>query len=273
MIRDTVIEPPRGFAPLAWRDLVRHRELLGFLVWRDVIVRYKQTALGAAWAVLQAGLTIAVFTVLFGRLAGIDSEGVPYAVFSIAGVLPWLYFQNAVTHAANSLVANQRLVTKVWFPRVFLPMASTAAALVDYAIAGVLLVGICAWHGVSPGAEILALPLAILGAVVAANGAGMLLGALNVRYRDVRHVTPFLLQLWMFATPVIYPPKLLPEGARSWLALNPMAGFVDAHRAAILPDKVVDWGAFGVSAAAAAVLWVVGAVVFRRAERTFADVI
>jgi lipopolysaccharide transport system permease protein len=269
----TVIEPPRGFAPFDLGELLRHRELLLFLTWRDVTVRYKQTVLGALWAVLQPALTMVVFTVLFGTLARFPSEGAPYAVFSYAGLLPWVYFQNGVTHAGNSVVANARLVTKVYFPRIFLPMASTVAAVLDYAIALGLLAVLMVAYGIAPSAELLVLPLLLPLSFLAATGVGMGLGALNVRYRDVRYVTPFLLQIWMFLTPVIYPMSMVPERFRWLAALNPMSGIVEAHRAAVLPEKAVDWTALAVAAAGSAALFALGALYFKRVERTFADVI
>lgn len=269
----TVIEPPRGWAPLDWRELVRHRELLFFLTWRDIKVRYKQTALGALWAVLQPAMTMVVFTVLFGHLAKIPSEDVPYAVFSYAGLLPWVYFQSGVSHAGNSVVVNARLVTKVWFPRIFLPVASTLAAVLDYGISLGLLVVLMVYYEIVPDAELLVLPLLLPLSFLAATGVGSLLGAMNVKYRDIRYITPFLLQLWMFLTPVIYPVSMVPERFRWLVSLNPMGGIVDAHRAAILPDKFVDWGSLGVSAAVAMALFVLGAFYFKRVERSFADII
>lgn len=269
----TVIEPPRAWAPLDLSELWRHRELLYFLTWRDVKVRYKQTALGAAWAVLQPALLMVVFTVLFGRVAKIPSEGVPYAVFSYAGLLPWFYFQSATTHGASSLVANARLITKTYFPRVYLPLASALAAVLDYLIALGLLAVLMLAYGIAPSAELLALPLLLPLAFVTAAATGILLGALNVEYRDLRYVTPFLLQVWMFVTPVIYPPSSVPESLRWLLLINPMGGVVDAHRAAILPDKAIDWSGLALSAAAATVLLVVAVFTFKRAERSFADVI
>ena len=269
----TVIEPPRGWAPLDFRELLRHRELLYFLTWRDIVVRYKQTVLGAFWAILQPALTMVVFTILFGVMARFPSEGVDYAVFSYAGLLPWVYFQNGVAKAGNSVVGNARLVTKVYFPRIFLPVASTMAAVLDYSISLGLLVVLMLVYEIAPDAEILVLPLLLPLSFLAATGVGTLLGAMNVKYRDVRYVTPFLLQLWMFLTPVIYPVSMVPEQFRWLVALNPMGGIVDAHRAAILPDKPIEWGPLGVSAAVALALFFLGAFYFKRVERSFADII
>ncbi|MEM7204576.1 MAG: ABC transporter permease [Planctomycetota bacterium] len=265
--------PARSWAALDLGELWRHRELLLFLAWRDVKVRYKQTVLGGLWAVLQPALMMVVFTIIFGRYAGIDSEGAPYEVFSYAGLLPWVYFQGATTHGANSLVANARLITKTYFPRLYLPMASTMAAVLDYAIALLLLAVLMAVFGVVPDAELACLPLLLPLALLAAAGAGALLGALNVEYRDLRYVTPFLMQLWMFATPVIWPATGVPEGRRWLLGLNPMGGIVDAHRAAVLPGKSIDWSLLGLSAATSLLLLAVGLLYFRRVERSFADVI
>ncbi len=268
----TVIEPSRGFRA-SWAEFVERRELLGFLVWRDLVVRYRQTVLGAAWAVLQPALTMVVFTVLFGRLANMPSQGVPYPVFSYAGLLLWFYFQNSVSKGGQSLVNNTRLLTKVHFPRIFLPLAATLAALVDYAIAIALLVVLMVYYDLAVDIEIAVLPLTVALAFAAATGAACLFGAANVRYRDVRYVLPFTLQLWMFATPVIWPLDQVPADWRWAAALNPMAGVLAAHRAAILPTVAVDWQAMAVSTAATAVLLAAGTAYFRRVESTFADVV
>ncbi len=270
----TVLTPSRGLIPLDIRELVAHRELLWFLTWRDIKVRYKQTLLGVLWAVLQPLATMVVFTVFFGRLAGMQSDVQgPYALFAYTGLLVWLFFANSVVNASQSLVANTNLVTKVYFPRLFVPLAATFAALVDYAIALVLLFAIILFYGVAPDLEFLALPLVLPVAFLAASGVGMLLAALNVEYRDVRHATPFLIQLWLFLTPVIYPVTLVPEKWSWLLFLNPMSGIVHVHRAVLDPNTHADWGALAISFAVSAVIFLVGAFTFKRMERSFADVI
>jgi lipopolysaccharide transport system permease protein len=269
----TVIEPPRGWAPLEVREFLQHRELLYFLTWRDLAVRYKQTALGGLWAVLQPAIMVAVFSVVFHRMAGMPSQGAPYPVFSFAGLLPWLYFHNAVIHGSNSTVANARLMTKIFFPRAYLPVASALAATVDYLIAMALLAVVMAAYGVAPHAELLALPLLLPWTFLAASGLAMLLAALNVRYRDVRHVIPFAMQVWMFLSPVVYSVEQVPANLRWLVALNPMGGLVDAHRAAVLPGTAIHWGSLALSAGCAVLLFAVGAGYFKRAERSFADLV
>ena len=273
VVNKTVILPTQGWASVDFRELLRYRELLYFLTWRDIKVRYKQTVLGAAWAVLQPALTMIIFTVFFGRMANIPSEGVPYPIFSYAGLLPWFYFANAVTFSSNSLIGDARLINKVYFPRLFIPMGSTLAGLLDYSISTVLLVVIMGYYGMVPDAGILLLPLLMVFCFMAATGAGMLTAALNVQYRDIRYAIPFLMQLWLFLTPVIYPSSMLSPGYQWVMALNPMAGLVEAHRAAVLPDTTVDWTSLGTSVAVATALFVVGVLYFKRVERSFADVI
>jgi lipopolysaccharide transport system permease protein len=266
---------PEGTAPWAgFAELWRSRELLFHLAARDVKARYKQTVLGAAWAVLQPLLLMAIFSVVFGRLAGLGrtTDGVPYPLYVFAGLLPWTFFSTAVSSSSASLVTNANLVKKVYFPRLALPLASLGAPLVDLAIAlGVLaLIGLT--YGGRPSASLLLAPLFLLGTVLAAAGVGCLLGALTVTYRDFRHVVPFLLQFWLFATPVIYPVRLAPESWRPFFALNPMAGMVDGFRAAVL-DRPPDVLNTLISAGVALTLLLAGTWVFHRVERGFADVI
>jgi lipopolysaccharide transport system permease protein len=270
----TIIEPPRRFVPLDLGELVRHRELLWFLAWRDVKVRYKQTLLGVSWVVLQPLATMTIFTVFFGRLAKLDTGGVPYPLFSFAGLLIWLYFANAVSGASNSLVVNVNLITKVYFPRLFVPVGATLAGIVDYSISILLLVGMMFLYDVTPDVELLALPLVLGIAFVTATGFGMLLAALNVEYRDVRYATPFLIQLWLFVSPVIWDLSTVGASGYRWLlALNPMCGIVDAHRAAILPERAIDWTLLGVSGLVSGAVFVASAFYFKKMERSFADVI
>lgn len=273
MLTKTVIQPSSGWAPIDLRELASHRELLYFLTWRDIKVRYKQTVLGAAWAVLQPLMMMAIFSVFFGRWAKIPSDGIAHPIFFYTGLLPWLYFANSVSNASSSLIGDSKLITKVYFPRVFIPMGATLAALLDYGIALALSSVMLAWYGITPDAGILLLPALVPIFFLAATGAGMLLSALNVQYRDVRYAIPFVIQIGLFLSLVIFPASVIPQSYRWMIYLNPMAGVVEAHRAAILPGVDVDAGALAISAASTAVLFVVGAFYFKRVERSFADVI
>jgi len=266
----TVIRPSSGWSGLHLRDLWTSRELVYFLVWRDVKVRYKQTALGAAWALLQPLLAMCVFSLFFGRLARVGSDGVPYPLFNLAGLVPWTYFAFSLTEAANSVVGSRQLITKVYFPRLAIPLAPVLAGLVDLAIAFGLLLAVMAWYGFVPGPRILLVPLLVLLTAVTAFGAGLWLAALNVRYRDVRYVLPFLTQLWLFATPVVYPSSLVPAAWRPVYGLNPMAGVVDGFRWALL-GAGSPWGTLPVSICTAVALVAGGAYYCRRMERSFAD--
>ena len=267
------IRPRRGRAPIDLPALWQYRELLYFLAWRDFKVRYRQTFLGAAWAVLQPLVTMVVFSVIFGRLAGIPSDGVPYPVFAFAALVPWTFFSTGVTQAANSLVGGQNLVKKVYFPRLVIPIAAVLTGVVDLAIAGVVLIGLMLGFGIVPGlSTVWVVPLAGL-AFVTALGVGVWLAALNVRYRDVRYLVPFLLQIWLFATPVAYPSSLLDEPWRTLYALNPMVGVVEGTRWALLGTATAPGPLILVSSAVAVLLLVTGAAYFRRVEGTFADVV
>jgi len=267
-----VIDAATGGSAVNLRELWHYRDLLYFLTWRDIAVRYKQTALGVLWAILQPLLSMVVFTIFLGRLAGVPSDGVPYPIFSYLGLLPWMYFSGAVTRSGASVVGSANLLTRVYFPRVLVPLSATLSALVDFAIAFAVLGGLMGWYGIRPALSIVLLvPLAALTAV-AATGIGMWLAALNVRYRDVQYAIPFLMQLWMFATPVVYPTSIVPERWRPLFALNPMTGIIEAYRAAVL-GRPLDWGTLGVSALSAVLLAAVGAWQFHRMERTLADVV
>lgn len=255
------------------REVWRYRELLYFLAWRDLKVRYKQTVLGLAWAILQPVLTMVVFSVVFGHLAKVPSDGVPYPVFVYGALLPWSLFAHALTESSQSLVANRALITKVYFPRLVIPIAPLFVALVDFAIAGIVLAGIMAWYGIVPDVAILTAPLFVLLALLTALAVGIWLAALNVRYRDVRYALPFLTQLWFFATPVAYPSSLLPEPWRSLYGLNPMAGVVEGFRWALLGHADVPGPLIAVSVVSVLALLVVGLRYFTRVERAFADVI
>jgi lipopolysaccharide transport system permease protein len=274
-----VIEPERGWTTLKLPELWSYRELLFFLVWRDVKVRYKQTLLGAAWAILQPLAAMVVFTIFFGRLAGVGSDGLPYPLFSYAGLLPWTFFAQGLSQSSDSLVGSQNLIKKVYFPRLVIPTSSVLGGLVDFALAFVVLVGMMAWYRVAPTAAVFALPLLLLLAFATALGVGMWLSALNVQYRDVKYVVPFFIQLWLFVTPVIYPTshvtaKLAELGLPAWVyGLNPMAGVVEGFRWALLGTGNAPGPILAASAAVAALLVVSGAYYFRRMEKTFADVV
>lgn len=269
----TVIRPARGWVSLNLRELWHYRELLYFLVWRDVKVRYKQTVLGAAWAILQPIATMVVFTLFFGRLAGVPSDGVPYPLFSLAALVPWTFFSTGLVQSSNSLVGSQQLITKVYFPRLAIPIASVLAGVVDFALAFVVLLGVMVAYGAVPGPRVVWIfPLLTL-AFVTALGVGLWLAALHVRYRDVRYVMPFFVQLWLLATPIAYPSSLLAEPWRTLYGINPMVGVVEGFRWALLGTDTAPGPAVAISSLVAVALLLGGVVYFRRTERTFADVI
>ena len=267
-----VIEAGRGSLWDALGELSTHRELLYFLTWRDVKLRYKQTVLGALWAMLQPLLMMVVFTVLFGRLAHVPSDGLPYPIFAFAGVVPWQFFQNAVSQSGASLIGNSQLVTKVYFPRMAIPGAAIGAALFDFAIALLILFVMMACYGIAPGAVIAMLPALVALLAVFAGAVGMWIAGMNVKYRDIKYVLPFMLQLWMFATPVIYPASFLPAAWRWLLMLNPLTGIIGGFRSAVL-DKPFDWPAMAVAAVLTLTSAAYSVWSFRRMERSFADVI
>jgi lipopolysaccharide transport system permease protein len=268
-----VIEPPRGDFRLGLRELWAHRELVYFLTWRDIKVRYKQTALGAAWAILQPLSTMVVFSLFFGRLAKVPSDGVPYPLFAFAALVPWTFFANGLTQSANSVVASQNLVTKVYFPRLAIPIATVLAGVLDFVLAFLLLVVLMMYYGVTPSARVLLIvPFSLL-ALVTALGVGFWLAALNVQYRDVRYTVPFLVQIWLFATPIAYPSSLLSEPWRTIYGLNPMVAVVDGFRSALLGTPAPSPATIAVSSVAAIVVAIGGAIYFRRMERTFADLV
>lgn len=268
-----VIRPSRGWVPLNLAGLWEFRELLYFLVWRDIKVRYKQTALGVAWAIIQPFFTMVVFSIFFGRLAKIPSDGIPYPIFAYCALLPWQLFAHALTESSNSLVANERLISKVYFPRLVVPIAPVLAGLVDFVIAFVILIGMMIYYRVTPTLAIWTVPLFLVLAVGAALGVGLWLSALNVQYRDVRYTVPFLTQFWLFATPVAYPSSLVPEPWRALYGLNPMAGVVEGFRWALLGRGEIPGPLLAVSVAVVLLLFVGGLYYFRRMEKTFADVV
>ena len=268
-----ILRPSKGFLRLDLSALWEYRELLYFLVWRDIKVRYKQTALGAAWAILQPVMTMIVFSIFFGRLAKVPSDGVPYPIFAYVALLPWQLFAFALSESSNSLVASQNLITKVYFPRLVIPISSVLAGLVDFAIAFVILLAMMLYYGIVPTAVMALLPLFLLLAVVTALAVGLWLSALNVKYRDVRYTIPFLTQFWMFATPVAYPASLVPEKWRALYGLNPMAGVVEGFRWALLGKSHTPGPLLWVSVAAVVVLLIGGLRYFKKTESTFADIV
>lgn len=267
-----IVEPRKGLN-LRLSELWEYRDLLYFLVWRDVKVRYKQTALGALWAILQPVLATLVFTIFFGRLAKLPSNGIPYPIFAYTAMVPWQLFAYSLSESANSLVNNQNLIRKVYFPRLVIPLAAVLAGLVDFSISFLLLLIMMLYFGIVPTAAIMALPLLLLLAVGSALAVGIWLSALNVQYRDVRYTIPFLTQLWLFATPVVYPSTLVPQQWRALYGLNPMAGVVEGFRWALLGSKGGVGPLIWVSAAVVLLLLAGGVLYFRRMESTFADVV
>lgn len=268
----TVIEPRRGWRSLDLRELWAYRDLLRVLTERDVKVRYKQTVLGVLWAVIQPVMTMVVFTIFFGRLAKMPSDGLPYPIFVYAALLPWTFFANAIATSGNSLVGSAQLVSKVYFPRLIIPLASVGAGLIDFAISAVILLLLMLYYGIGWSLNLLAVPLLVPLVIFTALGVGTLLSALTVAYRDFRYVIPFLVQLWLFATPVIYPASLVPEGWRWLVFLNPMAGIIEGFRSAFL-DRPFDLASLAISTAVALLIFLAGVFYFEKVERRFADII
>lgn len=266
------IEPNKKWSPIELRDLWAFRELLYFLTWRDVKVRYKQTELGVAWAIIQPLLTMVIFTLFFGRLAGVPSDNVPYPLFAYAGLLPWTFFANAISNSGNSLIGNANLITKVYFPRMIIPGAAVAAGLVDFAIALVILILLMIYYRIALSWSLLMFPVVAVLTALLALGVGMWLSALNVKYRDVRFALPFLIQLWMFVSPVIYPASFLPVRVRWLLSLNPMTGIIEGYRSSLF-NRPFNWIALAVSTSITLAFLIYAAFVFRKMEKSFADVV
>ena len=267
------ITPPRGWLELNLRELWQFRELAYFFVWRDIKIRYKQTAIGAAWAVLQPLMTMLVFSLFFGRLAKIPSGGIPYPIFYLAALLPWMYFAGALQNASNSVVEHQRVITKVYFPRLVLPLSAVVSGLLDFFFGFLIFLVMMLFYHTSPGRAFLLFPAFLLLAVATALGAGMWLSALNAIYRDVRYVLPFLIQFWMFVSPVAYPSSLVPERWRGLYGLNPMAGVVEGFRWALTGKGQPPTLMLAASAAAVILVLIGGMFFFRRMEATIADVV
>ena len=268
-----VVEPTRGLANFNLREIWDYRDLLLFLAWRDISIRYKQTVLGASWAVIQPILTMVIFTIFFGNMAGVPSEGVPYPLFSFAALLPWQYFSTTLGNAANSLVNNSNLLSKVYFPRLLIPVTSLVPPAVDFVIAFVVLIMMMGFYRVAPTWNVLWLPAFMALAVVTALGVGLWFAALNVKYRDVRYIVPIMVQFGLFISPVAYPSSLVPAPWRPLYALNPMAGVIEGFRWALLGTNTAPGPLIAVSSVAAIIILVTGLFYFRRTEKTFADVI
>jgi len=274
MRTDSVIIKPRNkWISIDFNELWKYRELLYFLVWRDVKVRYKQTVIGAGWAIIQPFVTMIIFTIFFGNIAKIPSDGVPYPIFSYSGLLLWIYFSTSVSSSSNSVVGSSNLITKVYFPRLIIPLTSSLAGMVDYCIAFIILVLMMIYYGITPGFSIIFLPIVLFLTFITATGFGLWFSSLNVKYRDVRHALPFFIQLLLFATPVIYPLTFVPEKYRWLLSLNPMSGIIEVHRACILGNKSIDLNTLSISVSISLLIFISGLFYFRRTERFFADII
>lgn len=267
------IEPSDGWVSINWRELWEYRDLFYFFVWRDIKVRYKQTVMGVGWAILQPLFTMVIFSLFFGRLAGVPSDDIPYPIFSFAALVPWTFFATALSLASNSLVINGNMIKKIYFPRIILPSATVLAGVVDFVLAFAVLILMMAGYGIWPTANILWLPLLLLLALISSLGVSLWLSAMNVQFRDVRYMVPFLTQAWMFLTPIAYPSSLLDQPWRTLYAINPMAGVVEGFRWALLGTDTRPGPMIIVSSLAAIVIFVGGVYYFRRMEKTFADVV
>lgn len=267
------IKPSKGWVSLQLGEVWDYRELLYFLIWRDIKVRYKQTSLGAAWAIIQPFCTMLVFSLFFGKLGKIPSDGLPYPVFAYAALVPWTFFAQGLTQSSDSLVGSGNLIKKVYFPRLVIPLGAVTAGVVDFALAFLVLIAMMFYYHVTPTANVIFLPFLVLLALITSLGVGLWLSALNVKYRDVKYVVPFVTQFWMLATPIAYPSSLLPEPWRTVSGLNPMAGVVEGFRWALLGRNTAPGAMVWVSAGVAVLVLVGGAYYFRRMEKTFADVV
>lgn len=269
---ELTIRPRKGWQPIDFKEVFLYRELLGFLVWRDIKIRYRQTLLGGLWAILQPLIAMFIFTFVFHRLAGVKSDGPPYPLFAFAGLTPWTFFSTAVSQSSNSLVSNQQLVSKVYFPRIFIPIGAVAALLLDLGFSLGLLVMMMFYYHWPISFHLLLLPIFTVGAVLSASGVGLILSALNVSFRDVKYAVPFLVQMGIFVTPVIYPIHYIPERWQALMGLNPMTGVVLGFRYALLGSGAT-WSVMGTSLVVSVILFVVGLLIFRRMESRFADII
>ena len=268
-----VIQPRKVFLHLDLQAVWQSRELLYFLIWRDVKIRYKQTVLGTAWVIIQPLMIMVIFTVIFGQFARIPSDGLPYSIFTYTALLPWQYFSQAISRSSDSLVSSAHLITKIYFPRLIIPISAILAPLVDFVIAFVVLLGMMAWFGIPPYWNAFFLPLFLLLALITALAMSLFLSALNVKYRDVRYTVPFLIQVWMYASPVVYPVSIMPAQWRLLYSLNPLVGVIESFRWALLGKGSPDFSIMVVSGTVVVVLLLGGIIYFREMERTFADVI
>jgi lipopolysaccharide transport system permease protein len=269
---ELVIEPRRGLQLFDWKELVAYRDLFRFLIWRQIKVRYAQSAIGIGWAIIQPLFSMVIFTIIFGRLAEIDSNGAPYALFSLAALLPWTYFSNAITDGVASLVSEANMLRKIYFPRLLLPLSAVCAKLVDFGIAACMMAILMAIYQQPPPIQILVLPLALLLMVITASGVSVWLTALAVQYRDVKHAMNFLVQLGMYASPVVYPVSMIPDQYRLLYGLNPMAGVIESFRAGLLGTRPIPWDLLAVGAVSGTILLLTGLAFFRSKEKVFADV-
>ena len=268
----TVIEPESGWQLINWRELLQYRDLFFFLVWRDIKTRYAQSVMGVGWAVIQPLFSMVVFTIVFGNLAKMDSEGVPYAIFSYTALVPWTYFSGSLNAASASLISSKNMITKVYFPRLIVPIAPVLAKLVDFGIALLILFAMMVWFGIFPTWWALTLPLLVLLMMFTAAGLGMWITALAIQYRDIKYAMSFFVQLLMYAAPVVYPANNIPEKYRLFYALNPMVGVIEGFRSALLGTNPMPWDWIGIGTAVAVFFFVTGALYFKRMERIFADV-
>jgi homopolymeric O-antigen transport system permease protein len=254
-------------------ELWHYREVFFFMVWRNVKVRYKQTMLGASWAIIQPFVTMVVFTVFFGKFAKIPSDGIPYPIFSYSALLPWTYFSRTLGQAGNSLVSNKHLITKIYFPRVTLPASYSLSGLLDFALASIILLGMMLYYDIRFTWGLLMFPVLVVILFLLVLGVGMIFSSLNVKYRDIGHSLPFIVQLWLFLTPIIYPTSMVPEKFRSLMAFNPTVGIIEAFRAALLPTRQIDWNLLGLATLITIIIFAVGLVYFTKTEREFADIV
>jgi len=267
------LKPLKGWVSLGLREIAEYHELLYFFIWRDIKIRYKQTVLGASWAIIQPLFTMVVFSLFFGRLAKVPSDGIPYPLFSFAALVPWTFFANGLSLGSNSVVNGANLVTKVYFPRLVMPLATVLSGVVDFALAFIVLIGIMFYYGVAPTVNIIWLPLLFLLALVTALGVSLWLAAMNVQYRDVRFIIPFLTQVWLFATPIAYPSSLLSGTWRTLYGINPMVGVVEGFRWALLGANTSPGPIIVISSVTALLILISGAFYFRRMEKNFADIV
>lgn len=271
-LQEFVIEAQSGWQLVNWRELTEYRDLFYFLSWRSIKVRYAQSAIGIGWAIIQPALSTLIFTVVFGNFAGMASDGVPYAIFSFAGLLPWTYFSNALTESSESLIGSANVISKVYFPRLILPMSAVTSKLLDFGIASVIMAGLLLWFGIWPTWGVLVLPYLVLLMMLTAAGAGMLLTALAIQYRDVRHASNFLIQSLMYAAPVVFPVSIVPEAYRPIYALYPMVGVIEGFRSALLGTQPMPWLLIAIGSISAVIIAVIGCLYFKNRERLFADV-